>query len=428
MASTYHQLGMVAQGRGDLAAAETWYRKSLEIKEALGNRPGMASTYRQLGMVAQYRGEVAEAEALHRKALSNFDDPSEGVGLDDKSRRRSSASFFVRRISEYKALGQETNAITMIRHLVNMLAVAVTEKDAASLAYEILHELDRHEEKEPAHWQFAMLRCINAGLVRRNVTQESRTIIEDAVPASELLSDIANTHNDRDYDELLATAWRVTADTFRTARRSAAGERAGITQRQYEEEVDSYSKAATHFSDISVRQFNDQKPLLAVQSGLEAVRCLERSGAWAHALQYAQKIYHTLQSFTKERKINHNDDQRPKAELFVEMAGLMRQLGDYERAANRLHDAQRAYRKAKDPHGEGKALLEEAVLYLQQGATADAKRILVAAAKKLEGSSELIRRLDELEHLAQASEMGTQLHQRPWLQNFLTALRRANRA
>jgi tetratricopeptide (TPR) repeat protein len=69
MASSYHQLGMVAQDRGDLAAAEGWYRKSLEIEEALGNRPGMASSYHQLGMVAQDRGDLAAAEGWYRKSL-----------------------------------------------------------------------------------------------------------------------------------------------------------------------------------------------------------------------------------------------------------------------------------------------------------------------------------------------------------------------
>ena len=64
MASSYHQLGMLAQRRGDLAAAENWYRKSLAINAGLDNRPGTASTYHQLGMVAQLRGEFAEAEAV----------------------------------------------------------------------------------------------------------------------------------------------------------------------------------------------------------------------------------------------------------------------------------------------------------------------------------------------------------------------------
>ena len=49
MASSYHQLGMVAQDRGRLDEAEDWYRKSLAISEDLGDRPGMATSYRQLG-------------------------------------------------------------------------------------------------------------------------------------------------------------------------------------------------------------------------------------------------------------------------------------------------------------------------------------------------------------------------------------------
>jgi tetratricopeptide (TPR) repeat protein len=69
MANSYHQLGMVAQLRGDLAAAEQWYRQSLQIKEALGNRPGMANSYHQLGTVAQDRGDLAAAEQWYRQSL-----------------------------------------------------------------------------------------------------------------------------------------------------------------------------------------------------------------------------------------------------------------------------------------------------------------------------------------------------------------------
>ncbi|MBK7001351.1 MAG: tetratricopeptide repeat protein [Rhodoferax sp.] len=68
-ASTYHQLGVVAQERRDFAAAEDWYRKSLEIKERLGDEHGAASTYHQLGMVAQERRDFAAAEDWYRKSL-----------------------------------------------------------------------------------------------------------------------------------------------------------------------------------------------------------------------------------------------------------------------------------------------------------------------------------------------------------------------
>ncbi|MGH3117328.1 MAG: hypothetical protein ACRDQ2_09490 [Gaiellales bacterium] len=38
-AGAYHELGMVAEERRDFEAAEGWYRKSLEIKERLGDEP-----------------------------------------------------------------------------------------------------------------------------------------------------------------------------------------------------------------------------------------------------------------------------------------------------------------------------------------------------------------------------------------------------
>ncbi|NUR02638.1 MAG: tetratricopeptide repeat protein, partial [Streptomyces sp.] len=69
-ANTYHNLGTVAQERGRWDEAENWYRKSLTISEELGNRPGTASTYHQLGTVAQERGRWDEAEDWYRKSLT----------------------------------------------------------------------------------------------------------------------------------------------------------------------------------------------------------------------------------------------------------------------------------------------------------------------------------------------------------------------
>ncbi|MGH3822348.1 MAG: tetratricopeptide repeat protein [Pseudonocardiaceae bacterium] len=70
LAVTYHQLGMVAQGRGRLDEAQQWYLKSLTIKEDLGDRPGMAVSYHQLGMVAQDRGRLDEAQQWYLKSLT----------------------------------------------------------------------------------------------------------------------------------------------------------------------------------------------------------------------------------------------------------------------------------------------------------------------------------------------------------------------
>jgi tetratricopeptide (TPR) repeat protein len=70
MAGTYHMLGWTAQDRGRLEEADDWYRKSLAIKEELGDRPSMAGTYHRLGMTAQDRGRLEEADDWYRKSLA----------------------------------------------------------------------------------------------------------------------------------------------------------------------------------------------------------------------------------------------------------------------------------------------------------------------------------------------------------------------
>ena len=68
-ASTYHQLGIIAEERRDFDAAESWYRKSLEIKEKQGNEHGAAITYHQLGRIVQERRDFGAAESWYRKSL-----------------------------------------------------------------------------------------------------------------------------------------------------------------------------------------------------------------------------------------------------------------------------------------------------------------------------------------------------------------------
>ncbi len=76
-----HTRGYVAQERGDLVGAESWYRKSLEIDEQLGNRPGLASSYHQIGMVVQDRGDLAGAEEWYRKSLELKTELGDQAGL-----------------------------------------------------------------------------------------------------------------------------------------------------------------------------------------------------------------------------------------------------------------------------------------------------------------------------------------------------------
>jgi tetratricopeptide (TPR) repeat protein len=69
MASSYHQLGMLAQDQGDYPEARREYGRSLEIKEELGDRAGIALSYGQLGVLLTETGPVEEAVQYN---LSSF--------------------------------------------------------------------------------------------------------------------------------------------------------------------------------------------------------------------------------------------------------------------------------------------------------------------------------------------------------------------
>ena len=69
MAASYHQLGILAQDRGDYDEAARQYQRSLDINERLGNQAGMASSYHQLGILAQDRGDYDEAARQYQRSL-----------------------------------------------------------------------------------------------------------------------------------------------------------------------------------------------------------------------------------------------------------------------------------------------------------------------------------------------------------------------
>lgn len=67
---SYHALGMTAQGQRRFDEAEKWFRKSLDIKEELGDRPGLASAYHELGVLVQSQGRLDEAEEWCHRSLA----------------------------------------------------------------------------------------------------------------------------------------------------------------------------------------------------------------------------------------------------------------------------------------------------------------------------------------------------------------------
>ena len=76
-----------SQVRGQLDQAEDWYRKALAINEELGNRPGMASTYHQLGITAQARGQLDDDRRVVARVHVEHANRTDGTSREVPPRR-----------------------------------------------------------------------------------------------------------------------------------------------------------------------------------------------------------------------------------------------------------------------------------------------------------------------------------------------------
>jgi tetratricopeptide (TPR) repeat protein len=81
MATTHHQLAIIAHEQGDYDHSLDWCRQALTIREQLGDRAGMAGSYHQLGMVAQERGHYDQALDWYRQALALFEELGDRAGM-----------------------------------------------------------------------------------------------------------------------------------------------------------------------------------------------------------------------------------------------------------------------------------------------------------------------------------------------------------
>ncbi|MGA5505053.1 tetratricopeptide repeat protein [Streptomyces umbrinus] len=134
VATTYHQLGRVAQERGRLDDAENWYRKSLTIKEELGNRPGMATTYHQLGSVALLRGQLDDAENWYRKSLIIKDALGDRPGMATTYHELGNIAYLRGRLDHAEDWYRQS--LTINEDLGNRPSMAGTYHELGSVAQE----------------------------------------------------------------------------------------------------------------------------------------------------------------------------------------------------------------------------------------------------------------------------------------------------
>jgi tetratricopeptide (TPR) repeat protein len=83
LSDVYITLGVVALNDGDIPRAEVYFRESLKLREALGEKRRMSACYLDLAITYQNRLDLRTAEELYKKALQLYEEIGfqEGIAI-----------------------------------------------------------------------------------------------------------------------------------------------------------------------------------------------------------------------------------------------------------------------------------------------------------------------------------------------------------
>jgi tetratricopeptide (TPR) repeat protein len=130
---TYHQLGMLAQERGNYPEAERLYRQSLDIDERRGDQAGVGKSYHQLGILAQDRGDYPEAERLYQQSLDIDERRGDQAGVSDSYGQLGILAYL--REDYQEAEQRYRQALDIKKQLGDQAGVATTYHQLGNLAY-----------------------------------------------------------------------------------------------------------------------------------------------------------------------------------------------------------------------------------------------------------------------------------------------------
>jgi tetratricopeptide (TPR) repeat protein len=129
----HHQLGIIAERRGDYRTAERYYQHSLSIEEDLGNRPGTATSYLHLGTLAHRQGHHDTAEQRYRAALAIFEETGDQGRIGPVHHQ---LGMLAEHRGDYDTAEQQYQAALAAKQEANDRAgVALTHAQLGNLAY-----------------------------------------------------------------------------------------------------------------------------------------------------------------------------------------------------------------------------------------------------------------------------------------------------
>ncbi len=129
-----HRLGTIAQDRGDHDTAEQFYRHALSLAEELGDRGDLAAAYHQLGTIAQDRGDYATAEEQFHIALSIAEELSDRVSIANTYHRLGMLAHHRGHFSEAERFYRQ--ALTITEEVGNRVGTAGVHHQLGRIAQE----------------------------------------------------------------------------------------------------------------------------------------------------------------------------------------------------------------------------------------------------------------------------------------------------
>ena len=178
-AAYVHQLGVLAQARGDYDEAARQYQRSLDISERLGDQAGMATTYHSLGVLAQERGDYDEAARQYQRSLDILERLGDQPGIARSYHQLGCLAFLRRDYDEAarqyqhsldisERLGDQDDTATSY-HNLGVLAQERGDYDEAARQYQrsldILERLGDQDDAATSYSQLGILEADRSGPV-----------------------------------------------------------------------------------------------------------------------------------------------------------------------------------------------------------------------------------------------------------------------
>ena len=133
-AAGHHQLGILAQLRGDYEEAVRQYQRSRDISERLGDQDAVARVHHQLGMLAQEQGKYEEAARQYQRSLDIKERPGNEAEV---GATYAQLGVLARRTGDYDEAARRTQrALNIDKQLGNQAGMARSYHNLGMIAHD----------------------------------------------------------------------------------------------------------------------------------------------------------------------------------------------------------------------------------------------------------------------------------------------------